>query len=362
MAPAAVRGDRIYLAGWGVAIVGGLLLIASGSIGGNLALTAGGAATAGIGLALVGVGLWTARRPEAADPTAEPVASEEEVGPLSPWAAEAGDPEPSLIEVPVPSASLSAEAGSETFSDAPTVPELFEPIEGPSTMVEPPAPALSAVAMTAALPAQASPEEPETIPPEVVTESAETPVPTPAPTRRWSAGPSLPFVAGASRSQAMLVPPIPLAEGWPPAAPLTRADLMEEVVRLRHEVEELAHPVLVPGLSVLRSPAPPPGLGPISTVPAPPASSIGPQPPVRCVGCGTSDPAVSPGKNRCWGCGRAICIDCFWRYGPGPSLHRCPECAAVRAPPSVSRSGARARPSVRGRPSLDDEGEWAEGL
>ncbi|HTW76731.1 MAG TPA: hypothetical protein VMG14_03080 [Thermoplasmata archaeon] len=43
---------------------------------------------------------------------------------------------------------------------------------------------------------------------------------------------------------------------------------------------------------------------------------------------------------RCWGCGRALCLDCYWRHGIEPSAHRCTSCLAA-ATSAAAVSGGR---------------------
>ncbi len=93
--------------------------------------------------------------------------------------------------------------------------------------------------------------------------------------------------------------------------------------------------------------------GPARAAPRPVAAS-GPEPPAppvhravgspACLGCGSGVDARSP-KLLCWACGRTLCAACYWRFGPGPGLHRCPDCAA-RAPRTapVTISGGRSGP------------------
>ncbi|MCI4320031.1 MAG: hypothetical protein L3K23_07875 [Thermoplasmata archaeon] len=62
-----------------------------------------------------------------------------------------------------------------------------------------------------------------------------------------------------------------------------------------------------------------------------------PQPPDRpsavatssrhCTSCDSTIPG-DLNVPLCWGCGRVLCSSCYWRNGPGPGLHRCPECTA----------------------------------
>ncbi|MCI4366257.1 MAG: hypothetical protein L3K08_00735, partial [Thermoplasmata archaeon] len=142
-----------------------------------------------------------------------------------------------------------------------------------------------------------------------------------SPTVKWS-GPSLPFAAATDRSQAIRGGGSAGSETWPPILDRSEEDLRMEVERLRQRVEELSTTVLVPGFTVLPSQIQRDTLGLVSRVPEPPSS--GPRPPAACSACGDADLTGPTGGNRCWGCGRSVCASCFWRYGPGPALHRCP--------------------------------------
>jgi hypothetical protein len=89
-----------------------------------------------------------------------------------------------------------------------------------------------------------------------------------------------------------------------------------------------------------------------------------PQPPNRpsvaattsrhCTSCDASLPG-DLNVPLCWGCGRVLCTSCYWRNGPGPGLHRCPECTARAssqpAPPvgaTTSRGGPRSGAGLPG--------------
>ncbi|HTS33750.1 MAG TPA: hypothetical protein VMI55_07455 [Thermoplasmata archaeon] len=59
-----------------------------------------------------------------------------------------------------------------------------------------------------------------------------------------------------------------------------------------------------------------------------------------CTNC--SAPVTFPkSPPLCWGCGRTLCVDCYWRHGLTPAAHTCQSCRArgVTAP-ATSRSGA----------------------
>jgi hypothetical protein len=176
-----------------------------------------------------------------------------------------------------------------------------------------------------------------------------------SPVSRWG-GTSLPFAAATGRSQGIRTAPAP-ADSWPPVMDRAQEELREEVERLRQRVEELSSPVLVPGFSVLPAPLRPDTLGLVSRVPEPPAM-LG-RPAALCIACGDADAPGPSGGHRCWGCGRPVCSNCFWRYGPGPGLHRCPGCAGQA--PSLTISGGRRSLGGTVRTSADDS-EFSEGL
>jgi hypothetical protein len=331
------------IAGWAVAVGGGVLLVASGFMGG-WTVTLAGTAVAVAGFAIVGVGLRRTVPLSATSPihpAVAPARSERSRPPREaaprPAAPRSGMTVPPLLSDPsISAAVLFATTPERPWDETPAAPmalSLFSAREDPM----PPEPA------TPAKPASPGPAA-EPRPP------------------AWTLGPSLPFAAAAtSRSQAMAGPSSP-EEPWPPAGRFSRNDLLEEVDRLRHQVEELSPPVLVPGLSVLPSTPMADELGLVTRVPEPPASHLGPRYALACVGCGDPAPPGPTGESRCWGCGRAVCTTCFWKYGPGPGLHRCGDCVASTGSSSFSVSGGRA--SVRrpgGFPS-SEESEWTEGL
>ena len=114
-----------------------------------------------------------------------------------------------------------------------------------------------------------------------------------------------------------------------------------ELARLRARVRELETPppAVRPAPVAVASVR---GLEP----PAPPATKGVARP--SCIGCGSGVDPASP-KLLCWSCGRTLCGSCYWRFGPGPSVHRCPDCAArATASPPVTISGGRSGPTPSG--------------
>jgi hypothetical protein len=76
-------------------------------------------------------------------------------------------------------------------------------------------------------------------------------------------------------------------------------------------------------------------------LPEPPALRTDPlTSPRACVNCATPL-SPSPATPRCWGCGRALCADCYWRHGLVPSAHRCTSCLVATPPDPDSVSGGR---------------------
>jgi len=77
--------------------------------------------------------------------------------------------------------------------------------------------------------------------------------------------------------------------------------------------------------------------------PEPPAYQSHPLAPARaCANC--AQPLVTRlATPRCWGCGRPLCADCFWRHGATPTEHRCAGCAA-HGPTSPSSAWAPPAP------------------
>ncbi len=69
--------------------------------------------------------------------------------------------------------------------------------------------------------------------------------------------------------------------------------------------------------------------------------------PRACVSCATPI-GSSLSTPRCWGCGRALCSDCYWRHGLVPSAHLCTSCLVTSPHGPQSMSGARATPPRTG--------------
>jgi len=109
--------------------------------------------------------------------------------------------------------------------------------------------------------------------------------------------------------------------------------------------DAVAPATLAPPVRPLRPPEP---IGGHRRLPEPPAQRADPlTSPRACVNCATPVGA-SLATPRCWGCGRALCSDCYWRHGLVPSAHMCTAClvAAPHGPQSVS--GGRATPPRTG--------------
>jgi hypothetical protein len=146
---------------------------------------------------------------------------------------------------------------------------------------------------------------------------------------------SLPFAAGVQRPTSDR-----LATGSAGDHPST-GNLELELARLRARVRDLeGRRPPVP------SSGPRPGSSP--TVAAAPRGPEPPAPPVRvavtargCAGCGGAVSSNHP-PPLCWGCGRVLCTGCYWRFGPGPGLHRCPDCVSKVSAGSTRISGGRA--------------------
>lgn len=82
--------------------------------------------------------------------------------------------------------------------------------------------------------------------------------------------------------------------------------------------------------------------------PEPPTPTLRPEAGRVCVNC--AGPVAARGSTPlCWGCGRTLCADCYWRHGLTPSAHLCTGCAARGLGRSMAISGGHApRSSVSG--------------
>jgi hypothetical protein len=144
---------------------------------------------------------------------------------------------------------------------------------------------------------------------------------------------ALPFSPGIRRSSDPAPPWDESSDGSEHEAP--RLEL--ELARLRARVRELEIPTRS-SASALTLPRPPPAPTTAKEPPKPPVTvAAGPK---GCVACGTGLSATRP-PHLCWGCGRTICSTCYWRFGPGPGLHRCPDCMSRVPAGSESISGGR---------------------
>ena len=109
----------------------------------------------------------------------------------------------------------------------------------------------------------------------------------------------------------------------------------------RADVPEALVKSVVPPAGPRAAPAPPGTAGP-SRLREPPEFRAHPLAPAgTCVNCGGAA-AHGSSSSRCWECGRALCLTCYWRHGLAPADHRCAGCAVRSA--SVTVSGGRAAP------------------
>jgi len=154
---------------------------------------------------------------------------------------------------------------------------------------------------------------------------------------------ALPFSAGLQRG----------SDGSPPwlESPETTHEeprLELELARLRARVRELE---AIPGPTTMPKRAPSTALsfaitaGRVPEPPTPPSGSVVGR--RNCAGCGSEVASAGPSV-LCWGCGRALCASCYWRFGPGPGLHRCPDCLARAPADPVAISGGRAAAGANG--------------
>jgi hypothetical protein len=216
----------------------------------------------------------------------------------------------------------------------PTPEEAAEPSEvpireGESLEVPTPEPP-SAVPMPGATPTAAAPPVELPAPLNAVQPSAEGPL-------AFSPG----MLAPADRAVSLG----DLTQGPDLVAEETEREMEEEIVRLRERVRELETrpdatvPTSSPPPAPLSSQVGGPSLTRLSRVPSPPAFALRTSGAARqsCSGCGALlvDAARSHG---CWGCGRPLCVDCYWRSAADRSVHYCPGCVG-RGIPQTSRSG-----------------------
>jgi hypothetical protein len=98
------------------------------------------------------------------------------------------------------------------------------------------------------------------------------------------------------------------------------------------------------------SPPRPPAIGerrPRARLPEPPAFREHPSGiPLACANCAGAIGAKSA-PPLCWGCGRPLCTECYWRHGLTPAAHRCTSCLARHPSDSIAISGGRAGPATR---------------
>jgi len=90
-------------------------------------------------------------------------------------------------------------------------------------------------------------------------------------------------------------------------------------------------------------------VGPSRPAPVPNARRL-PEPPVlranplagarACSSCATPIGGTTA-PPRCWGCGRPLCTDCYWRHGLTPTAHRCTSCLMQGAASRNALSGGR---------------------
>jgi hypothetical protein len=144
---------------------------------------------------------------------------------------------------------------------------------------------------------------------------------------------ALPFSPGIRRSS----DPSPPWDESSDASEREAPRLELELARLRARVRELELPPRSSALSVTY-PRRSVGASAAKEPPKPPVTAAaGPK---GCAACGSGLAAAGP-THLCWGCGRTLCSTCYWRFGPGPGLHRCPECMSRAPAGSEAISGGR---------------------
>lgn len=352
------RHDGWVSLGWSSAILGGGLIAVSGLAGG-VGLTLAGLAVALVGFVVAWNGLRSHRpRSRAVPPASEAGWLEEDLETYSDLAV----PDVDSGAVPVgearaPAWGVEALDGPTPVAAAPARMAEPAPVPAPPPLIPASSPAPSPVpilpahlgAATASEipPADASPPAPpEAAPPSGVARD-----------RRFEMSPMLPFAPAVSRSGGMRMDSGSLAESLSAVEAPSLEHLAAEVERLRVEFDGSSSPLLVPGLSVLPSPGTGNLGGRVTRVPEPPPLSLGAGAPGICGSCGDSFRVGPSGHYRCWECGRALCLKCFWKTGPGPELHRCSGCLAGAQVTSISVSGgvlsAPRPPGARGPDELE---------
>ncbi len=354
---------RVFLAGWGIALLGGVLLVASSAAGGPLLAWMGvGAAIAGFGVAAWGFRSssspsaarsrsdgWLEDDADAEFYVTEPEAPLEPVEPPAPVPAPALDVPPVAVRSPPTRSPVPLGVAASSPPSAPP-----PPLAPPPAAPLPPAPAPPPVWLgveSSPSPADA-PEPPPAAPaPDPASEPAvpERPV--------FELPPSLPFIpAAAGKSGGRRLGGGSLAESLSGIVPPSSEQIATEVDRLRVEYDGWSDPILVPGLSVVRPvDLAPSARGLVTRVPEPPAGFGSASGAGRCGSCGDPIRSGPSGHYRCWGCGREMCLSCFWKNGPGPDLHRCSACLAAAPTVPLSVSGGRIVPRSPTRPGVPDE-------
>jgi hypothetical protein len=293
-------------------------------------------------------------------PPVEPVA----IPPLAPSTLPPELAWPALEPIPeLTEPGLASPVQEEPLPVAAAEPTVVVPPTEPTTIVpRAPDPLGTPALVVPVLVVPVPPEHPATAEPE--RSPAFEPLPATEP-RAWSLGPSLSFVPGTERGLAAPVAGGLLLEAMPAGHAPTPEVLLDEIERLRIQVDEASSPILVPGLSPLPHPTPADVRGLVTRVPEPPTVPSAYSSGGRCVGCGGPVTAGALGPTRCWSCDKVVCTTCFWRYGPGPGLHLCPACfgrGAGEPFAGVTISGGRRTAPASPRAwSFDEESQRGEG-
>ena len=324
------RSDAVPVVTLGfLLLVAGLALLLAGD-----AFLSSDAASRSLWTALVGICLLLAGMVYLLLRTPAPVpASTERLRRASPAPTPAA--EAPRATAPSPEVAVPAAAPVEPAPSAPPSPPAPTPVLAPVVSAEPSV--RRAVALAAELPDAAPAGARSSYPTSIPAAYLQALSTTQSGPEVWSevAPPiaaALPFSPGIRRSGDPTPPWDESSEGSEREAP--RVEL--ELARLRARVRELEVPARVAApapVSARLTGIPPPAKEP----PTPPSrSASGPR---GCVACGSGLSATGP-SHLCWGCGRPLCSTCYWRFGPGPGLHRCTDCLS-RAPAPESISGGR---------------------